>query len=62
MINPYEIYRREINTLKYTSFDSLSEFNLTYSTRVLALKRCGKIQLAIFLSINKIGNYSNHLS
>ena len=35
----------------HTSFDSLSEVNLTYCTRVLPLKGCGKIQLGILLII-----------
>ena len=33
----------------HTSFDSLSEVNITYYTRVLPLKRCGNIQLGTFL-------------
>ena len=35
----------------HTSFDFLFEVNLTYFTRVLPLKGCGKIQLSILLII-----------
>ena len=36
----------------HNSFDSLFEVNLTYCTRVLPLKRCGKIQLGIFFYLS----------